>query len=71
MPTKFWIYFGIFAICWYFLGFIAWRVQKDALKRGYGQAAANFWGIGIIFLAFIFLPLYMIFRRRAPGYVTE
>jgi ribosomal protein L40E len=71
MPKLFWILFGTFAFCWYFMGYIGWRVQNDALRRGYGRAAANFWGIGIIFLPFIFLPLYIVFRYRAPGYVTE
>ena len=71
MPKLFWILFGTFAISWYFFGFIGWRVQKDALKRGYGQASANFWGVGVIFLPFIFIPLYAIFRSRAPGYVTD
>jgi len=71
MSTKFWIYFGIFAACWYFLGFIGWRVQKDVLRRGYGGAAANFWGLGVIFFAPIVLPLYIVFRRISPGYVTE
>jgi ribosomal protein L40E len=71
MSTWFWIGFFAFAAVWYFFGFVGWRVQKDALKRGYGGSAANFWGVGVIFMPFIFLPLYAWFRHRAPGYVTE
>ncbi len=71
MTKTFWIVFAIFAVCWYFIGFIAWRVQNDALKRGFGRNAANFWGVGTVFLPFIFIPLYAFFRIKAPGYVVE
>jgi len=71
MSTKFWIFFGLFAVCWYFVGFVAWRIQIDALKRGFGRTAANFWGVGTVFLPFIFIPLYIVFKRAAPKYVVD
>jgi ribosomal protein L40E len=71
MSIKFWIFFGIFAVCWYFIGFIAWRIQNDALKRGFGRTSANFWGVGTVFLPFIFIPLYLVFKRAAPGYIVD
>ena len=71
MPKLFWILFTLFAICWYFIGFIAWRIQNDAVKRGFGRSAANFWGVGTVFLPLIFIPFYIVFRNKAPGYVVE
>lgn len=48
----------------YLLGIIAWKVQNDALKRGYSSMAASFWSLGVFFFSFIMLPLYILLREK-------
>ena len=55
----------IWAITMYLVGIIAWRVQNDALKRGYSGTMATFWSLGVFFFAPLMLPLYIILRDKS------
>lgn len=55
----------IWAVAMYLVGIISWRVQNDALKRGYSSTMAAFWSLGIFFFAPVMLPLYIILRDRS------
>ena len=65
MTTAFKIVIVIWAISMYLVGYIAWRVQNDALKRGYSSITATFWSLGVIFMAPIMLPLYILLREKS------
>jgi len=65
MSTSFKISLAILVISMYLVGYIAWRVQNDALKRGYNRTAAAFWSVAVLFFPPVMLPLYIIFRRKA------
>jgi len=72
MSTSFKISLAVLVISMYLVGYIAWRVQNDALKRGYNSTSAAFWSIAVFFFPPIMLPLYIIFRKKAePEAVKE
>jgi phage terminase large subunit GpA-like protein len=64
MSTSFKISLAVLVISMYLVGYIAWRVQNDALKQGYNRISAAFWSIAVFFFSPIALPLYMIFRKK-------
>ncbi|MFH1514312.1 MAG: hypothetical protein ABIG42_02505, partial [bacterium] len=65
MSTKFIIVLVIFAFTMYLVGYIAWRVQNDALKRGYSSITASFWALGVFFFAPLMFPLYIVLREKS------
>ena len=57
----------IWAVMMYVIGYIAWRVQNDAIKRGYSSITATFWALGVLFFTPVMLPLYVVLRdKRSP-----
>lgn len=65
MTPAFKIVLAIWAISMYLVGFIAWKVQNDALKRGYSSITASFWSLSVLFMAPIMLPLYILLREKS------
>jgi hypothetical protein len=53
-----------FLVAWAIAGVAAIAVFLDATKRGDRHATA--WGAGVFLLLIVFLPLYLIRRRRSP-----
>ncbi len=71
MTPAFQIVLVIFAVSMYLVGFIAWKVQNDALKRGYSSITASFWAVGVFFMAPIMLPLYILLREKSASNKIE
>jgi ribosomal protein L40E len=65
MTVQFKIFLIIMAVSMYLIGIIAWKVQNDALKRGYSSVAASFWSLGVLFMSIIMLPLYIVLREKS------
>ena len=65
MTSTFMIILVIFVFTMYLVGYIAWRVQNDALKRGYSHITASFWAMGVFFFSPIMLPLYVVLREKS------
>jgi ribosomal protein L40E len=72
MSTSFKISLAILVVTMYLVGYISWRVQNDALKRGYNRTAATFWSLGVFFFPPLMLPLYILLRGKvAPQEPVE
>ena len=65
MPHAFNILLAILIVSMYLIAFISWKVQNDALKRGYSNITASFWSLGVFFLSPIMLPLYILLRDKS------
>ncbi|MDU4960136.1 MAG: zinc ribbon domain-containing protein [Sporomusaceae bacterium] len=47
-------------------GFAAYWVYTDAKSRGNSRSYCLLWAVGTFAVLFIFLPLYLLFGRKAP-----
>jgi hypothetical protein len=56
---------GQFLVAWAIAGAVAIAVFLDATKRGERHATA--WGAGVFLLLIVFLPFYLIRRRRSSA----
>ncbi len=50
---------------------VALWVFYDAQKKGFTLWQSFLWAMGVFFLLIIFLPLYLIVRRRKGGWQTK
>ena len=72
MSTSFKIALAILVVAMYLVGYIAWRIQNDALSRGYNRTAAAFWSLGVFFFPPLMLPLYVLLRGKTePRKIEE
>lgn len=46
---------------------IAMWVVLDAMRRGMKPSTSYWWGVGVLFVLIVFLPLYFVFRPRTVG----
>ena len=67
MSVSFKISLAILVVSMYLVGYIAWRVQNDALSRGYNRTAAAFWSLGVFFFSPLMLPLYIVLRGKSES----
>jgi len=51
--------------------FVALWVFYDSQKRGYTVGRGLLWAIGVFFLLVVFLPLYLLARRKRERLLSE